>query len=93
MEEINDIHTAYMHISNSGFDFKVEVEDTEVENGATQWLTLGLNAYGLPIETKIWLDDNTLKGLEYIVHKARLQREVYPNLRDRGMRSQEPQLS
>ncbi len=79
--EINTVYSSYVHIGNSGYDFKVEVEHGN-EGYAAQYLTTSLHAFGLPHETKLWLDDNTLDALEYVLKKAREQREAIPELRN-----------
>lgn len=76
MSEVSKKYESYVHISNSGYSFQVEIENTP--SGYTaQYLTTALHAFGLPHETKLWLDDNTLDALEYILGKAREQREAY----------------
>lgn len=70
-------YESYVHISNSGVSFKVHVEDLDSEYGGSQFLTTELHAFGIPLESKIWLDDNVLTALEYIVAKAREQRKAF----------------
>ncbi|QDJ96385.1 hypothetical protein Xoosp13_199 [Xanthomonas phage Xoo-sp13] len=66
-----------IHISNSGFSFSVDLHDMDNEYGATQTLKMELHAFGIPLSTEVWLDDNTLDGLEYIIAKAREQRSAF----------------
>ncbi len=79
MTEINTKYESYVHIGNSGFTIGVEVEHGE-GGYASQYLTTALRSFGLPHETKLWLDDNVLDALEYIVAKAREQRKAIPEL-------------
>lgn len=82
-DKINTAYSSYVHISNSGFEFKVEVEIGK-DGYAAQFLTTSLHAFGLPHETKLWLDENNLDALEYVLKKAREQREAIPELRNRS---------
>lgn len=75
MSEVNTTYSAYVHIENSGFEIKVVVEPY-----GAQFLTTSLHAFGMPHETRMWLDDNVLDALEYIVAKAREQRKAFPDL-------------
>lgn len=77
MSEINEKYTSYVHISNSGYSFSTEVRDVDSKYGATQHLGIELHAFGLPMSTEVWLDDNTLEALEYILAKAREQRAAF----------------
>lgn len=74
-------YSAYVHISNSGYSFDVEVKDLDNKYGASQFLTTSLHAFGLPHSTTLYLDDNVLNALEYIVKRAREQQEAYPQLK------------
>lgn len=75
--EINTQYTSYVHISNSGYAFAVEVNDLDSEYGATQRLGIELHAFGLTLDTTVHLDDNVLDALEYILGKAREQRKAF----------------
>lgn len=77
MSEINTKYTSYVHISNSGYNFSTEIRDVDSEYGASQHLGIELHAFGLPMSTEVWLDDNTLEALEYILRKAREQRAAF----------------
>lgn len=77
MTEVNTKYHSYVHVSNGGFSFDVEVTDLDSEYGAHQTLTIGLSTFGLPMTTSVWLDDNTLEALEYIIAKAREQRKAF----------------
>lgn len=79
MSEVNTKYESYVHIGNSGFTIGVEVEE-----GSAQFLTTSLQSFGLPHETRMWLDDNVLDALEYIVAKAREQRKAFPELNARS---------
>ena len=75
MTDVSTKYESYVHIGNSGFTIGVEVEQ-----GSAQFLTTSLQSFGLPHETRMWLDDNVLDALEYIVAKAREQRKAFPAL-------------
>lgn len=75
--EINTQYTSYVHISNSGYAFTVEVNDVDSEHGATQRLGIELHAFGLTLDTSVHLDDNVLDALEYVLAKAREQRAAF----------------
>lgn len=76
--EVKDSYSSYVHTGNSGFSVEVHVEYGE--GYASQYLTTSIHAFGMPHETKMWLDDNILDALEYIVTKAREQRKAIPEL-------------
>lgn len=81
MSEVNTRYSSYVHTGNSGFTIGVEVEKV-ADDYSVQYLTTSLHAFGLPHETKMWLDDNVLDALEYIVAKAREQRKAIPELKN-----------
>lgn len=83
MSEVNTGYSSYVHTGNSGFTIGVEVEKV-ADDYSVQYLTTSLHAFGLPHETKMWLDDNVLDALEYIVAKAREQRKAFPELNARS---------
>lgn len=80
MGEVNTSYRSYVHTGNSGFEVKVDVEFAG--GYAAQFISTSLHAYGMPHETKMWVDDNVLDALEYIITKAREQRATIPEFRD-----------
>lgn len=72
-EEIESKYSTYVHIGNSGYTFEVTVEETE-DGRFSQHLTTSLHAFGHEHETKLWLDDNTISALEYVIECAKKQR-------------------
>lgn len=77
MTEIKTKYSSSVHISNSGFNVGVEVRDLDSAYGASQYLTLSLHSFGIPLSTEMWLDDNVLDALEYVLDKARKQRAAF----------------
>ncbi|BBA65353.1 predicted ORF [Xanthomonas phage XacN1] len=82
MSEVNTRYSSYVHTGNSGFTIGVEVEKV-ADDYSVQYLTTSLHAFGLPHETKMWLDDNVIDALEYILAKAKEQRAAIPELQNR----------
>ena len=72
-------YDAYVHINNGGYNFSVEVKDSDTDY-PSQYLTTELTSFGLPHETRLWLDDNTIEALEYVLAKAKEQRKAFPLL-------------
>lgn len=79
VDKVDDKYSSYVHIGNSGYTVGVEVERGD-DGYASQYLTTSLHSYGMPHETRMWLDENVIEALEYIVAKAREQREAIPEL-------------
>lgn len=72
-EEIDHMYSTYVHIGNSGYTFKTIIE--ECESGKfSQHLVTSLHAFGHEHETTLFMDDNVLAALEYIVECAKKQR-------------------
>lgn len=90
MEETNTEYESYVHISNSGIAFKVTASDLDNYYGGTQELSIQLSAFGTPLTTTLKLDDNILDGLEYIVSKAREQRNAFPALKHKYVFTKAP---
>ena len=72
-------YDAYVHINNGGYNFSVEVDNSD-PTFPYQFLTTELNSFGLPHTTRLALDDNIIEALEYVLEKAREQRKAFPRL-------------
>ncbi len=90
MEETNTGYESYVHISNSGIAFKVQVSDLDNYYGATQELSIQLSSFGIPLTTTLKLDENSLAALEYIVAKAREQRNAFPQIKQKYVFTKAP---
>lgn len=74
MEQIEEQYSSFVHVNNGGF--VISVESDVVGGYFTQRLTTSLDSFGMPHSTSMWIDDNVLDALEYIITKAREQREA-----------------
>ena len=90
MEETNTEYESYVHISNSGIAFKVTSSDLDNYYGGRQELSIQLSAFGTPLTTTLQLDENILDALEYIVKKAREQRNAFPSLKQKYVFTKAP---
>lgn len=78
MTDVKDSYSSYVHICNSGFEVSVDIERTQ--DSAAQFLTTSLHSFGMPHITRMWIDDNVLDAMEYVIAKARAQRRAFPEL-------------
>lgn len=75
MTKVEDKYEVYTHISNSGLTFTSTMKDLDGAYGGEQLLNLKLHSFGMHQSYEIRLDANVIRALEYIVEKARLQRD------------------
>lgn len=72
---------SYVHICNGGYSFVSKVVENPESGSLEQWLDIELTSFGMPLITRIRLDENIIDALEYVIDNAKAQWNNNPSLK------------